>query len=93
MVPHLPAGQPPAAGVSAKLLDEDGQEGDSGGRGRRGSGQQGPDMEAMFDDVKVSATAFSFQGTLENGLLIQFSYVVESKTITHNNAHGYFVLM
>ena len=51
MVPHLPAGQPPAAGVSAKLLDEDGQEGDSGGRGRRGSGQQGPDMSAMFDDL------------------------------------------
>ena len=57
MVPHLPAGQPPVAGVFTKLLDEDGQEGDSGGRGRRGSGQQGPDMRAMFDDLKVSTTA------------------------------------
>ena len=37
VVPHLPAGQPSVAGVSAKLLDEDGQEGDGGGRGRRGS--------------------------------------------------------
>ena len=57
VVPHLPAGQSPAAGVSAKLLDEDGQEGDSGWRGRRGSSQQGPDMRAMFDDLKVSTTA------------------------------------
>ena len=73
MVPHLPAGQPPVAGVSAKLLDEDGQEGDGCWRGRRGSGQQGPDMEAMFDDVQVSAIAFSFQGTLKNGLLKKFS--------------------